>query len=174
MKRSLIFLATLLPLAAQAGWIDATGKPVPDTESRRSAGDFGVQIILTADEAQFRRTWNSSRTPPKLSTTGAVRLGGKVSALLIFHGCAPNARGVCDVVAEFFLEGPDGSRMPAGRGPVWSGKPMQPRVLQLGHASMTVGFEGSDPVGHYKITANVKDTVSGRALAVMTRLQVTK
>jgi hypothetical protein len=157
-----------------SGWIDPAGKPIPDTENMRSVGDFGIHIVLTANEGQFRQTWNSSATPPKLTATNTVRLGETVSALLIFHGCAPNVSGVCDVVSEFILEGPDGSKTPAGGGPVWSGKPMQQRILQLGQASMTVGFDKTDPIGDYKVTANVTDKVSGRALSVMARLEVTK
>ncbi len=175
MKWFLVLLIALLPLAAQGGWIDQAGKPIPDTENMRSAGDFGIQIVLTPNEGQFRETWNSSSpTPPKLRSTNTVRLGETVSALLIFHGCTPNVNGLCDVVSEFILEGPDGSKMPAGGGPVWSGKPMQQSFLQLSQSSMTVGFDKTDPVGDYKITANVKDNVSGRALSVMTRLKVTK
>jgi hypothetical protein len=167
-------LAAFLPFAVQGAWIDPTGKPIPDTESMRSAGDFGVQIVLAADEGQFRQTWNSSRTPPKLSTANTVRLGASISAMLIFHGCSPDASGVCDVVSEFVLEAPNGSKTPAGGGPVWTGKPMQQRLLQLGQASMTVGFDKTDPIGDYKIIANIKDKVSGRVLSVMTRLKVIK
>jgi hypothetical protein len=46
--------------------------------------------------------------------------------------------------------------------------------LQLGQASMTLGFDKSDPVGDYKITANVKDKVSGRTLSVVARLKLAK
>ena len=174
MKWCLTFLVALLSFSAHGAWIDGTGKPIPDTESMRSAGDFGVHIVLTADEDQFRQTWNSSKTPQKLSTTNTVRLGASVSALLLFHGCSPNADGLCDVVAEFILENPNGEKTPAGGGPVWSGKPMQPRLFQLGQASLTVGFDITEPVGDYKITANIKDKVSGRALSVVSQLKVTK
>ena len=174
MKWWLTLLLVLLPFTAQSAWIDPTGKPIPDTESMRSAGDFGAQIVLAADEGQFRQTWNSSKTPPKLTTTNTVRIGATVSALLIFHGCAPNVGGVCDVVSEFILEGPDGTKTPAGGGTVWSGKPMQQGLLQLSLASMNVGFDKTDPIGDYKITANIKDKVSGRALSVVARLKVTK
>jgi len=51
---------------------------------------------------------------------------------------------------------------------------MQQRLLQLGQASVTLGFEKTDPVGDYKITANIKDKVSSRVLSVVTRLKVTK
>jgi hypothetical protein len=170
----LTLFVMLLPIVAQSAWIDPTGKPIADTESMRSAGDFGVQIVLTANEGQFRQTWNSSNTPPKLSTTHTVHLGSSISALLIFHGCAPNVGGVCNVACEFFFEGPHGSKTPAGGGPVWSGKPMQQRLLQLGQASMTAGFDQSDLIGDYKITANIKDKVSGRALSVVAQLKVIK
>lgn len=174
MKRGLTLLVALFPIATLGVWIDPTGKLIPDTESMRSARDFGVQIVLTADEGQFRQTWNSSKTPPKLITTNTVRLGAQVSAMLIFHGCAPNAGGVCDVVAEFILEDTKGEQTPAGGGPVWSGKPMQQPLLQLGQASMTIGFDNTDPVGDYKIIANIKDNVSGRSLSIVSRLKVTK
>jgi hypothetical protein len=172
MKWFLPLLLALFPLAAHCGWIDPSGKPIADTESRRSAGDFAVQILITPDEARFRQTWNTSKTPPKLSTTNTVRRGGKVSALLVFHGCAPNAGGICDAVADFLVEGPDGSRTPAGSGPLWSGKAMQQRLLQVGQTGVTLGFDKTDPMGEYKVTANVKDRVSGRALSVMARVKL--
>lgn len=174
MNKFVLFLALSLPLIAQGAWIDSTGKPLPDTESMRSAGDFGVQVVLTPDDKQFRQIWNATRDTPKLSSTDSVRLGSAVGAVLIFHGCAPNAAGVCDVVSEFFLEGPDGAKTPAGGGPVWTGAPLQPGLLQLGQASMSVGFDKTDPVGDYKVIANVKDKVSGLTLTVIGRLKVMK
>lgn len=174
MKWYLALFAALLPIAAQSAWVDSSGKPIPDTENMRSLGDFGVQIVLAADGERFRDTWNSSKTSPKLATTNTVSLGGTISAFLIFHGCTPNVGDVCDVVSEFILEGPDGSRTPAGGGLVWSGKAMQPRLLQLGQASMTIGFDKTDSIGDYKVTANIKDRVSDRSLSVVARLKVTK
>jgi len=46
--------------------------------------------------------------------------------------------------------------------------------LQLGQASMSVGFDKTDPVGDYKVIANVKDKVSGLTLTVIGRLKVMK
>lgn len=174
MNRLVFYLAMSLPLVAQSAWIDSSGKPIPETESMRTAGNFGVQVVLTPDDKQFRQIWNSTNGTPKLSSTNSVRLGSSVSAVLIFHGCSPNAAGVCDVVSEFALESPDGARTPAGGGPVWSVAPMQAGLLQLGQASMTVGFDKTDSVGDYKIIANVKDKVSGHALTVIGKLKVTR
>lgn len=174
MKKLFLLVAMSVPLIAQSAWIDPTGKPIADTESMRSAGNFGVQVVLTPDDKQFRQTWNSTKGTPKLSSTNSVRIGSSVAAVIIFHGCSPNAMGVCDVVSEFILEGPDGAKTPAGGGPVWSGAPLQGGLLQLGQASMTVGFDKTDPVGDYKVIAKVKDKTSGRSLSLIARLKVTK
>lgn len=174
MKKWFLLFAMSIPLVAQSAWTDATGKTIADTDSMRSAGDFAVQIVLTPDDKQFRQIWNSTRGTPKLRSTDSVRLGSSVSAVVIFHGCSPNAAGVCDVVSEFILEGPDGAKTPAGGGPVWSGAPLPAGLLQLGQASMTVGFDKTDPVGGYKVIANVKDKISGRTLSLVARLTVTK
>lgn len=174
MNKLLLFLTLFVPLLAQSAWIDSHGKPVPDTESMRSVGNFGVQVVLTPDDKQFRQTWVSTKGTPKLSSTNSVHLGSSVGAVIIFHGCSPNATGVCDVVSEFILENPDGTKTPVGGGPVWSGSPLQAGLLQLGQASMAVGFDNNDPVGDYKVIAKVKDKISGHMLTVIGRLKVTK
>lgn len=173
MAKSLAILAALIPFFAHGAWIDASGKTLTDTENRKSAGDFGVQILLTTDEKQFRQIWNSSATPPRLTTTSTVRRGETVAALLVFHGCTPTSAGVCDAVSEFFIEGPDGKRMPGGGGPLWSSRPMPKRLLQLGQSSLTIGFDKTDPLGEHRIIANIKDRVSGKTITVTTRVKVT-
>lgn len=173
MKKLFLLFAMSVPLIAQSGWIDSSGKSIADTESMRSAGNFGVQVVLTPDDKQFRHTWNSATGTPKLNSTNSVRHDSSVTAVLIFYGCSPNAAGVCDVVSEFILESPDGVKTPAGGGPVWSKAPLQGGLLHLGSVSMTLGFDKTDPVGDYKVIANVKDKISGRTLSLIARLKVT-
>mgnify|MGYP006954411743 CR=1 FL=1 len=132
MKKLLLLFVIFIPLVAQAAWIDGKGKPLAETESMRSDGDFGVQLVLTPDDNKFRQSWNSTKNTPTLSSTTSVRLGSSVAAVLIFHGCAPNATGVCDVVSDFILQSPDGTKTPAGAGPVWSSAPLQGGLPQLG------------------------------------------
>ena len=163
-----------LPLAAHGGWIGENGKPIADTESMRSDGNFGVQLVLTPDEDHLRKAWSATKSMPKLASANTVRLGSSLSAILIFKGCAANANGVCDVVAEFILESPDGKKIPAGNGAVWSGTPLQEGFMQLGVASMKAGFDSSDPLGNYKVIANVKDNISGRTLQLVAGFKVTK
>jgi hypothetical protein len=174
MKKLILILLFALsaPLVAQSAWVGEDGKPIADTESMRSDGNFGVQLVLTPDENQFRQMWNAST--PKLSSANSVRRGSSLAAMLIFSGCAPNKDGVCDVVAEFILESPDGKKTPAGEGIVWSSAPLQEGFLQLGLASMKAGFDSKDTLGNYKVIANVKDKIAGRTLQLTAGFKVTK
>lgn len=173
MKRLSLLLAGLLPLLSQGAWIDPSGNQLRDTESMRSSGDFGVQLVLTPDDKKFRQAWGTRGTP-KLASTNTVQPGSSVSAMLIFHGCAPNPAGVCDLVAEFVVQSPDGARTPAGGGPVWSDAPSRPGFSQLGLTSITVGFDPTEPLGDYKIEAHVRDKVSGRTLSLVQKLKLAK
>jgi hypothetical protein len=172
-KKLIVMCAMVMPVFAQAAWTDATGKPIPDTENMRSAGDFGVSLLLTPDEKQFRHSWSTSTTPPKLVITSTVKRGGVVTAVLVFQGCSPNAAGACDVVCEFELVNPDGTKMLGGSGQVTTAANLPTRGLQLGQTSMTVQFDNTDPEGEYKAIAVVKDRVSGRALTVVGKLKLT-
>jgi hypothetical protein len=39
---------------------------------------------------------------------------------------------------------------------------------------MEVGFDSNDPLGNYKVIANVKDNISGRTLRLIGGFKVTK
>ena len=174
MKMLFLLFALSVPLITQGAWIDSSGKPLAETESMRSDGDFAVQVVLTPDDKQFRQIWSVTKGTPKLSSTNAVRVGSSVAAVLIFHGCSPNTAGACDVASEFILVGPDGAKIPAGGGPVWSSVPLQGGLLQLGLTSINIGFDKNDPVGNYKVIVNVKDKISGHTLGLIARFEVTK
>lgn len=167
----IILLALFLPAVASGGWTDASGKPMPDRENMRSAGDFGVQLLLTPDDTEFRRIWESSSSPPTLRATDRVRRGSSISAMLIFYGCARSNTGKCDVFAEFVLVDPDGKRTPAGSGPVWTVAPVSGKLL-LSAASLKVGFDQTDAMGTYGIIAIVTDRISGRSLTLSSPFMV--
>jgi hypothetical protein len=174
-KLILIFLFILfLPMLALSAWIDANSKPIAETESMQSNGDFGVHLVLTPDDNQFRKIWNATKGTSELRATNSIRVGSQIAAMLIFHGCTPNTAGVCDVVSEFILENPDGTKTPAGGGPVWSDKPPQRGMLQLGLANLKIGFDSKDPLGNYKVIVNVKDRISGSFLTLTAGFKLTK
>ncbi|NMG73516.1 hypothetical protein [Aromatoleum diolicum] len=143
----------------------------PHDDYVRNVEHFGVQLVLTPDEAQFVRAWSASGAPSSLPATASVRRGSSVTAMLVFQGCTPDVSGKCDVVANFSLLAPDGTLIPGGTGLLWSDEPM-PGRLHLGNASMGVSFDVNDPVGQYKVIATVKDKVSGKKLSLGSALKV--
>lgn len=169
----IILILLAIPVFTQASWKNKEGV-LQDTESMRSVGDFGVQIMLTPNDKQFRKTWESTEGTPKVETTNSITQNSTIAAVLIFHGCTPKTDGYCDVISRFFLVNPDGSKVPGGGGPVWTGKPMPDGVMQLGRASMSLSFSDADPLGEYKIIAEVRDRVSGNQLSLASSFTVTK
>lgn len=152
--------------SASSQWIDRQGQPLPQTLSMRSDGNLGVQLVLTPDEKRFRHTWSTATAAPQLRSTDSLRRGEQISALVLFHGCAAGRNGKCDGDVKFTLIDPTGKNVPAGEGPLWSLPPQLGRIL-LSDTSLTVGFDGEDKLGTYKVQANVTDKVSGKKLELV-------
>ena len=169
LKQRLIVLPVALALtvagSANAQWIDREGRRLPDTERMKSQGDLGIQIVLTPNEAKFRDTWNKSSTPPRLESTDSARRGGEISATIMFHGCAAGPTGSCNALVRFTLVAPDGATIPAGEGPLWTGRPIRGQIL-FSEASVTVGFDKTDKAGKYKILATVIDKEARKQVQV--------
>lgn len=166
-----VVLLLLVPLASTAGWTDGAGKPIPDTESMRSDGDFLAQLLITPDEAELRKAWSTASRAPTLRVTDSVKRGISSSAMLFLRGCAPNAVGQCDVVVEFFMITPGGQRVPAGGGPLWTSEPPA-ATLVLGSASMNFGFGPTNEAGLYSVQAKVMDRIAKRTLELWGRIRL--
>ena len=173
-KFSLCMAAMLLSMASHASWTDGAGNPVPDKPSMRSSGDFGAQLILTGNAEGFRKAWNATTGTPTLPSSSTVRLGQSISAVIVFGGCKAGVTNKCQVSVDFALLAPDGTKTPVGNGPVWSKEAPKPRILMLGDASVTVGFEKNDPPGIYTLIAKVKDRVANQNLQLTMPFTVTK
>lgn len=174
MKKFLVALAISIPLFANGAWIDAKGNPIPDTPSMRSSGDFGVQLALTANEKEFRSTWNATTGTPQLTTASAAKVGSSISGVLIFSGCDGGTTNACNVSVEFLLQAPDGSISPAGKGPLWTSAPPKSRILMLSNASVTIGFDSGDALGAYNLIAVVTDNISKRTLRLTSQFTLAK
>lgn len=157
-----ILLLAALPLMAHAVWVDSKGKPLPDKPSRQTLGTFGAQTVLFADEKQLEQEWKARPLPTKLTKIDTAKRNSTVITGVFFFGCEPNKEGRCDVVAQFTLELPDGSTLPAADGAVWSAPPPPRDVAQLSPLRMKVTLDDKDPYGEYTIHTKVKDRVSGK------------
>jgi hypothetical protein len=165
-------LVSLAPSLTFAQWIDRGGKKLPETTSRKSLGDFGVHLVLTSDEKAFRTAWSQAGTPPKLQTTSVVRRGAEIAAMMLFHGCEANGRGICDGIVKFTLQMPDGSVMQAGEGPLWARKPSDRGMILLSDSSAVVGFTKEDKTGEYSVSATVMDRVARKQIEVTAAFKV--
>ena len=139
---------------------------MPQTPSMKSDGNLGVQLVLTPDEKSFRNTWNNATAAPQLHSADTLRRGERISAMILFHGCRAASNGNCDGDVKFVLIDPNGKRVPAGEGPLWSLPPQSGRIL-LSNTSLTVGFDRTDQPGTYRFQAHVTDKVAGKKLELV-------
>ncbi len=184
-KRNLI-CALCLPIFASAAWAEKSPTSTPTAKSTSTAksasavalnksnpSSFNAHLVIAPGDGQdLRKTWTGKANA---RTTQSVSQGSALSVLIAFSQCTINSKGVCDVVAKFFVVSPDGVKKSGGRGIVWSEAPISIAGLSiLGQASLTAGFDKTDPIGAYIVLVNVTDQVSGKTLNLSQHFKVTK
>lgn len=175
MKKIAILCSLCAPLIAANVWANTNGKSTPTAPAStpaKTVNNLNARIVIAhGDGQEARKNWNGANA----KITDSVSQGSTISMLIAFADCTPNAKGVCDVSVEFFVVSPDGVKKPGGSGAVWSDAPFSiPNISLLGQASLTAGFDKTDPVGDYKVLANVTDKVSGKVLHLSQTFKVTK
>lgn len=176
--RARALIATLLLLiasGAHAQW-RRDREVVEDEPWRRSDGEFGAMLLLTADPDAFLEQWGRPAAPgyaPKITTVSQANRGDVVVAMILFTRCAPSPSGRCNSLADFRVARPDGSIYAEHAGAVvWRDKPPDERALQLGQAQLAFEIEPEDPIGVYKIHTTVRDLVAKRSVELMQALAV--
>lgn len=144
------------------------GKSVPDTPAAKSDGTFGADLRLTDKPDELFAAWNKEAKAVPISETDTAKRGVPIVAVVIFTGCAPDERGFCNATVRFSATAPDGK--PWGQpldGELWVGKPPPPKgALQLSVGYMGIVIDPGDPLGVYKVRAEVHDKVAKKALVL--------
>ncbi|MFC4519069.1 hypothetical protein [Cupriavidus pinatubonensis] len=166
-RKFLLLVVLLYSIRAMAGWIDGNGAPVADSAERKSSGEFGVYLAVTADPKAFVDAWGRPGKP-NLRSAKTVKRGSSVSAVLLFSGCKANSDGRCQVDVKYRLISPDGSSQDVGTYPVTRRAAPKPRIIELGDAIAQFDFERTDAPGTYRIVAIVTDQYGKRTLEVST------
>jgi hypothetical protein len=137
-----------------------------------SRGDLNAMLLLTDDLDEIQKRWNQPE-PPHLYPINAARLGDPVSAVLIFTGCATDAAGVCQLVADYTITDPRGKPFKSDHErPVCLRKPPPPPgMLALGEEAMTATVTAG-PLGDYTVSAVVRDRVSGVVIRLTTSFRL--
>lgn len=148
--------------AFSAQWIDKSGNSIPDGENIKSAENFIAQLILTTDEQDLLKKWNTPSETVHMSTSSTVERNNPISAFIVFGGCKVDNQGNCDLVTKFKIYQPDGklyADLPEME--VWSGKPVPPNhSIQLSVAYIKVVIENGEQLGKYnRIDSVVTDRI---------------
>lgn len=168
MKSLLKPLAALLlvPIISFAGWKDKAGEALPDTDFRKSIGEFGVQLIFVGNEKELFEKWAIPSRTVDVSTVDSVRINEAINAFVLFSGCKVDEAGNCNVSMRFRVLKPDGS-LYAGTPPmeVWHDKPAPiDGELELSVQYLKIVIEPTDPLGEYQVQAQIRDNNSEKVL----------
>lgn len=168
MKLIVLTVIALLCGHAHAGWINKHGEKLPDAEDRKAVGDFGAQLIFTSDEQALFKKWATPSETVNLDTVESVTINQPISALIVFSGCKPTAKGQCNVSMRFRVLQPDGkvySETPTME--VWQNKPApRARSLELSVQYLKIVVEPHEQRGRYTIQAQVRDDNTGAVLSL--------
>lgn len=167
-------LMGLVVTAVHAQWRQG-GKDVPDTEWRKTDGDFGAMFLVTDDPKGFFERWNRPPSPdykPELTTASSAKRGDTVAGMVLFTGCAPDPDGNCDSEVDFKVLYPDGSTYADLKGAeLWKGKPA-PSSLQVSVGNLGLEIEDDDPFGVYRLEAVVRDNIADRKITLRQTIEV--
>lgn len=168
-------LLLTLSSTASAGWINKQGDRLPDSEDRKAIGDFGAQLVFVTDEQALFKTWATPSETVDLKTVESVTINQPISAFVIFSGCKPSAKGLCNVSMRFRVIQPDGevySETPAME--VWQNKPApHARALELSVQYLKIVVEPHEQRGRYTIQVQVRDDNTGSVVSLQKAFRAT-
>ena len=178
MKRFLIacLLATLtLSASAQLSyWRDEHGKPLPDTDARKSSEGFAGWLLITPDE-DWKEKWETpSSTAPNFNEAKEVARGNKVFTLIFFANPALDGAGMANITCDLKATRPDGSSsIDAQDVPCFQGKiGGEPANLYLSAPVVEFIGEPADQSGIWRIEVTLKDNKRGAVLALLASFQL--
>ena len=127
---------------------------------------------LNAFLDQWSKPGAHARPPASASAVSAKR-GYTVWALVLFTGCMPDKSGRCHAQADFSVLRPDGSTYSANPSTeIWRAPPPAKGELQLSTARLGIHVRKADPLGTYRVRAEVRDVEGHRRVALEQPLTV--
>ncbi|HTS84771.1 MAG TPA: hypothetical protein VMG61_06670 [Usitatibacter sp.] len=154
-------------------WLES-GKPIADTEWRKSDRGLGGILLLVKDANAFMRAWKAppAWNVPAVRSAGEFRRGDTVNVVVLFSGCGRMSLE-CGASVAFKVTRPDGSlygeTMPLT---AWSRAAVKPGTVAISDASLGIRIEPKDAPGEYVVVATLADSDSGRAVELTRRFRV--
>ena len=160
--------------AQDFGWRDSDGKPVPDTEFRKTSKDFAGMVLTTSDP-DWEAKWNTpEHETPSFTEATKVRVGETVFTLIFLVNPKVSANGEVDVRCDLKVTRPNGTlsidekEVECMKGPL-PGNPFNMRL-----AAPVLGFVGedTDPVGTWQVDVTLRDVPRGVTLSLHTTFEL--
>jgi hypothetical protein len=150
------------------------GGTASDTPDRKDVKGFGGHLMVVKDPQGFIAEWLKPETP-HIKVARTVKRGEIHGALVLFAGCKPDAKGICNAEVDYAIYNPDGSLREEKKAlPLWKDEaPPQP-IIQLGRALLTFRLDKDAPAGEYKVKAKVHDLNADISFELETKFSVEK
>jgi len=150
---------TPLAAAAQNGWRDSKGDPVPESSSSRSKGRFSAMLLVTPDK-DWQAKWDTPpETAPHFTEASEVTAGGELFILSFLANPQIDESGMANVTCDFIVSRPDGSRSINEKNmPCFVTRlATDPKSVYLSAASLKYIAEPQDPRGVWKVQVTLRD-----------------
>lgn len=169
---SIILISATVSVLGQ--WRDPqTGKPVEETEWRKSVKGLGAELVLIDDEEAFLKEWETPESHvATVKSASKMKRGAVLSAELLFFGCG-RPKGNCDATADFTVLKPDGSVYGNIRGAIaWSGPAPKPEIVVLSSAHLRMLIDPAGQLGEYTVRGTLREAHGSRQVKLTRRFDV--
>lgn len=165
MKTFLLAVVLLWPFAAaaQGGWRDMEGNPIPETAAAKSADGFHATLIVTPDQ-DWQEKWNTPpETVPHFSEASEVGPGGEPYILAFLSNPKRDPSGMTDVTCDFTVVRPDGTKSvdEADMDCFTTQLATDPTSVYLSAISLKYVAEPADPRGKWTVRVTMRDNHRG-------------
>jgi len=171
--------AATKPVPAKPKPPAAKAKPKPKTPliaisplSHDEKDGFSVLQVAVPDSAKFIAGWKLGAGGDSATTKTVANQ--PLFTFLIFRGCKADAKGNCDVVADYVIHRPDGTTNEENKNfVVWNKTaPTDPKKPYLGDGALGYGVDDEGPFGDYRVIATITDRVAGITLTTEQTLTI--
>lgn len=174
-KKGFLMLAAGLALgsaafAQEGAWIDMRGRPVQETEARRSLNGLTANVVVTPDE-DWREKWETpAHTVPHFNETTSVERGQQVFVLIFFANPKTGMDGRADLTCDLDVVRPDGSTSAHHENTVCFQGELKGGPYNVYLADPVIGFTGDpgDAAGTWTVRITLTDNVGKTVLPLKT------
>jgi hypothetical protein len=170
------FLAAGTALAADVGWRDRNGQPVPETEAQRSVSGFGGWLLVTSDK-DWEEKWSTpSEVTPTYTTAEDLHVGSQVAILILFVNARADTKGDVRVLCDLRVTRPNRTvSVDVKNADCYTG-PLQgdPYSLRMTTQYLVFKGESTDPLGTYIVDVKLHDKTAKISVPLRTHFVLLK